>query len=133
VLRELYAQHGFYESRLMSFTFEGSQGFAVMQNTMADLRNAPPKEVAGYKVVAFGDYQTSRMQLADGTAEEINLPKSNVLRFFLDGGMEAVVRPSGTEPKLKVYVTAIAGTQAESSAVADKIAAYFKEMMNSVG
>ena len=133
VLRELYAQHGFYESRLMSFTFEGSQGFAVMQNTMAGLRNAPPKEVAGYKVVAFGDYQTSQMQLADGTAEKIDLPKSNVLRFFLDGGMEAVVRPSGTEPKLKVYVTAIAGTQAESSAVADKIAAYFKDMMNSVG
>ena len=133
VLRELYAQHGFYESRLLSFTFEGSQGFAVMQDTMAKLRNDPPKEVAGYKVVAFGDYQTSQMKLEDGTVEPILLPKSNVLRFFLEGGMEAVVRPSGTEPKLKVYVTAIAGSQAESSAVADKIAGYFNAMMNSVG
>ncbi len=133
VLRELYAQHGFFESRLMSFTFEGSQGFAVMQNTMASLRNAPPKEILDYKVAAFGDYQTSQMHLANGSVEEIHLPKSNVLRFFLEGGMEVVVRPSGTEPKLKVYVTSIAATQAESSAIADKLAAYFKDMMTSVG
>ena len=133
VLRELYAQHGFYESRLLSFTFEGSQGFAVMQNTMADLRNTPPKEVAGCKVVAFGDYQTSEMKREDGTVEPILLPKSNVLRFFLEGGMEAVVRPSGTEPKLKVYVTAIAATQAESGAAADRIAEFFDKMMKSVG
>ena len=133
VLRELYAQYGFYQSRLLSFTFEGSQGFTLMQNTMADLRNAPPKEILGYKVTAVGDYQASQIVHFDGTVETVNLPKSNVLRFFLEGGLEAVVRPSGTEPKLKVYVTAIAPTQAESNAVAESISAYFTKLMNSVG
>ena len=133
VLRELYAAYGFYQSRLLSFTFEGSQGFAVMQNTMADLRNAPPSEILGHKVVAVGDYQASRICHWDGTTEVVELPKSNVLRFFLDGGMEAVVRPSGTEPKLKVYLTAIAATQPESCATVEALADYFTKLVNRKG
>ena len=133
VLRELYETYGFYQSRLLSFTFEGSQGFAVMQKTMADLRADPPKAILGYAVTAVGDYQASLITHADGSTETVQLPKSNVLRFFLEGGMEAVVRPSGTEPKLKVYLTAIAPTQQESCQTVEAMSAYFTDLMNRAG
>lgn len=125
VLEELYQTYGFYQSRLLTFAFEGSAGFARMQELMAGLREAAPKEIAGYVVTAVGDYQASVMTQTDGAKEEIHLPKSNVLRFFLSGGLEAVVRPSGTEPKLKVYITSIGPTLPKSSAVADRLAEHF--------
>lgn len=125
VLDELYRAYGFYQSRLLTFTFEGSAGFAKMQELMAGLRDNPPREIAGYSVTALGDYQQSVLSGADGRQEEIHLPKSNVLRFFLEGGLEAVVRPSGTEPKLKVYVTAIGETQEKSGAAAQVLSEYF--------
>lgn len=125
VLEELYQTYGFYQSRLLTFAFEGSAGFTRMQELMAGLRETAPKVIAGYAVTAVGDYQTSVMTQADATKTEIHLPKSNVLRFFLSGGLEAVVRPSGTEPKLKVYITAIGPTLQESAAAADQLAEHF--------
>ena len=92
---------------------------------MAGLRETPPGEIAGYAVEAVGDYQQSVLTRRDGTQEEIRLPRSNVLRFFLSGGLEAVVRPSGTEPKLKVYITAVGAGLPASSAAADRLAEYF--------
>lgn len=96
VLEELYQEYGCYESKLLSFQFEGADGFAKMQSLMTELRTNRPAELAGIAVECSIDY------LNDDTG----LPKSNVLRFFLKNGAEAVVRPSGTEPKLKVYLTA---------------------------
>ena len=104
-----------------------------MQKTMADLRADPPKAILGYAVTAVGDYQASLITHADGSMETVQLPKSNVLRFFLEGGMEAVVRPSGTEPKLKVYLTAIAPTQQESCQTVEAMSAYFTDLMNRAG
>lgn len=97
VLHELYQKFGYYESRLLSFQFEGADGFAKMQELMAGLRKNSPADIAGLQVERVIDYQN----------DETGLPKSNVVRFFLEGGAEAVVRPSGTEPKLKVYLTAV--------------------------
>jgi len=133
VLDELYSTYGFYQSRLLSFTFEGSQGFNLMQNTMRDMRSNPPKDILGHKVTAVGDYESSQIRHSDGTVETVDLPSSNVLRFFLEGGMEVVVRPSGTEPKLKIYLTAIAPTQAESCQTVEALADHFTKRMNSVG
>lgn len=116
VLDELYDTYGHYESRLLSFAFEGSAGFAKMQELIDGLRQNTPDEIAGLSVEKCVDYQN----------DDTGLPKSNVLRFFLAGGLEAVVRPSGTEPKLKVYVTAIGGTKEASTAVADSLADYFE-------
>ena len=124
VLGELYERYGCYQSRLLTFAFEGSAGFARMQALMAGLRETPPGEIAGYAVEAVGDYQQSVLTRRDGTQEEIRLPRSNVLRFFLSGGLEAVVRPSGTEPKLKVYITAVGAGLPASSAAADRLAEY---------
>ena len=120
VLDELYALYGFYQSRLLTFTFEGSAGFTRMQELMGGLRSNPPKEIGGYLVERAEDYQM----------DHAGLPKSNVLRFFLSGGLETVVRPSGTEPKLKVYITAIGSTLAESKAAADQLAEHFTQWAN---
>ena len=97
VLHELYQKFGYYENRSLSFQFEGAEGFAKMQELMAGLRKNSPAEIAGLQVERVIDYRN----------DETGLPKSNVVRFFLEGGAEAVVRPSGTEPKLKVYLTAV--------------------------
>ena len=98
VLNELYERFGFYETKLLSFTLDGAAGFARMQEMMSALRKNPPKELVGEAVTQVLDYDR------DGTG----LPRSNVLRFIMADG-EAVVRPSGTEPKLKVYLTAAKG------------------------
>lgn len=132
VLEELYKSYGYYQSRLLSFTFEGSAGFARMQELMRGLREHMPQEIDGYSVEAVGDYQQSVLVRRDGTQEEIRLPKSNVLRFFLSGGLEAVVRPSGTEPKLKVYVTAIGESREKSCYAAEAISEHFAAWVQSV-
>ena len=130
VLDELYHRYGFYQSRLLTLDFEGAIGFAKMQRLMDRLRNEPSEEIGGYAVTAVGDYQNSVLKWADGRQEEIHLPKSHVLRFFLANGLEAVVRPSGTEPKLKIYITTIGNTKEESCAAADKLTKIFLQWTN---
>lgn len=116
VLAELYETYGYYESRLLSFAFEGSAGFARMQGLMNGLRENRPAELAGLRVERSIDYQN----------DETGLPKSNVLRYFLENGAEAVVRPSGTEPKLKVYLTAAGESPKVSRQVNDALKAFFE-------
>lgn len=117
VLEELYRTYGYYESRLLSFQFEGSGGFTEMQSRMDGLRSRPPAELAGFQVEKRVDY----------LAEETGLPRSNVLRFLLSGGLEATVRPSGTEPKLKVYLTAVGKDRQESWETAEQLSRHFEE------
>ena len=105
-LEALYAQYGFFEAKLLSFTFEGSAGFAHMTELLDSLRLLPPAELAGEAV----------RQVIDYDRDETGLPRSNVLRFILDGG-EVVVRPSGTEPKLKIYLTAARESREKSRAM----------------
>lgn len=117
VLEELYQEYGCYESRLLSFQFEGADGFAKMQSLMTELRTNRPAELAGIAVECSIDY------LNDDTG----LPKSNVLRFFLKNGAEAVVRPSGTEPKLKVYLTAAEKNITASQTVIRTLKEFFEQ------
>ena len=93
-LRELQRRCGVYQTKLLTYAFEGAAGFAEMERRMNALRAAPPAEICGETVTGCLDYDR------EGTG----LPRSNVLRFLLEQG-EAVIRPSGTEPKLKVYLT----------------------------
>ena len=93
---KLYQEFGCYQNSLHSYTFEGQTGFARMQEIMRDLRAQPPREIGGLAVEKMVDY-------APGVAD---LPKANVLEFCLEGGAKAMVRPSGTEPKIKVYLFA---------------------------
>lgn len=116
VLNELYERHGFYETKLLSFTFDGAAGFARMQELMSALRENPPKSLAGEAVTQVLDYDR------DGTG----LPRSNVLRFIMEDG-EAVVRPSGTEPKLKVYLTEAKGDREMSREMIRRLENYFTD------
>ena len=118
-LDELYAEFGAYRNSVDSFAFEGSAGMDQMKAIMEKLRNDPPQEILGRKLVTFNDYLKSESREADGTVSEIKLPKSNVLKFVFENGLGIIARPSGTEPKLKIYYT----VKADSMEAADGILA----------
>ena len=99
-LDELYEKYGYCLNTLHSYEFEGSAGFAKMQSIMADFRGGL-SEIGGKKVLKMLDYS----QGLDG------LPKSDVLKFMLEGNCSVVIRPSGTEPKLKIYASVNAKTK----------------------
>lgn len=103
-MQDLYRTFGFYRNRTLSFAFEGVAGAARMDEIMAGLREHPLEEVAGRAVERFIDYRDG----VDG------LPSANVLAFDLEGGNKVIVRPSGTEPKVKVYLFAV-GDSAEAA------------------
>ncbi len=105
-LQSLYQKHGRYLSVIDSFTFEGLSGMETMSGIMSGLRSAPPKEIAGYEITALIDYESSlHTDCNTGESKTLSLPKSNVLEYHLQEGSSVIVRPSGTEPKIKVYYT----------------------------
>lgn len=106
VLSDLYSRYGAYCERLRSVTLEGLEGLQKINDTIAALRVNPPREINGVGVTAVSDYEKSLRVSPEGT-ETIDLPKSNVLLFELEGGSVFVVRPSGTEPKIKIYFMVI--------------------------
>ena len=106
-IEALYKEFGYFRNALCSFAFEGESGMHTMQNLMKNLRANTPAEIAGYKVDSAVDYDT------DGTG----LPCANVLEYHLAGGHKLMVRPSGTEPKIKVYLSAVGESEAEADAV----------------
>ena len=113
VLNELYETYGYYYCTQQSFAFEGEQGMADMKALMNTLRQNPAKEIGGGKVLGFGDYlQSVHTDMTTGEKTEIHLPKSDVLMYELEGGCKAVIRPSGTEPKIKIYYFAVQENEA---------------------
>ena len=110
-INQLYAEFGCYRNALHSFAFEGESGMHTMDAIMKQLRETPPQSIAGIAVESVLDYN------AEGTG----LPKANVLEFRLGGKAKLMVRPSGTEPKIKVYLSAVAPTEAEADAINAKL------------
>ncbi len=111
VLTDIYNEFGFNYCIQNSFTCEGQSGMAKISGIMETIRNNPVSEICGIKVKTFKDFEKSvSTDMASGKCEEIFLPKSNVLGFYLDDGSSIIVRPSGTEPKIKLYIGAIADT-----------------------
>ena len=113
VLEELFEEFGYYENKTVTFAFEGASGLEKMSALMENIRNVPPVEVAGAKVVEISDYKLSYTKNEQGITP-ITLPKSNVLGYKLSDGCSFLVRPSGTEPKLKIYMFAKAENQDKS-------------------
>lgn len=109
----LYEQYGYYGDKVTSFVLPGKDGLEKIQTVMQALRANPPKSFAGTDVKALRDYQTSK-RICGEAVEELTLPKSNVLYFELEGGAWICVRPSGTEPKIKLYVNAVSGSSEET-------------------
>ncbi len=120
-LEELYMKHGYFMNKVLTFTFEGESGMIQMRNIMDNLRTNGPKDFVGYPVIGTSDYQQSIRK--DGDQESvIDLPKSNVLEFRLADDNKVIVRPSGTEPKIKVYLSAKGATRADGEAIIAKMA-----------
>ena len=108
VLQSIYKKYGYYFCSQKSFTCEGQVGMKKIADTMERIRNNLPKTVGGKAVVVFKDFEKSVSTLiGSGKTERIELPKSNVLGFYLEDGSYLIIRPSGTEPKIKLYVCAV--------------------------
>ena len=120
VLEKLYQQYGYYLSGLGNFFFEGEDGMKRMQAIMEKLRASAPQEIAGYRITGRSDYQTSERWDGDRKSE-IPMGKSNVLEYRMENGKNLLVSPSGTEPKVKVYYLAHAGSRAETEAMIEKM------------
>ena len=119
-LEEIYAQYGRYLNKVDSFEFPGLSGMDKMAGIMSGLRQNPPTEIGGYKVEKVTDYQNTA---------ETGLPAANVLVYALDGGATVIVRPSGTEPKIKTYFTTLGKTLAEAEAQKETLAAALKPIL----
>ncbi len=125
----LYKKYGVYYHSLHSFTFEGESGMIKMNNIMNTLRNDHLAEIAGLKVVRIDDYKLSiSKDVLTGASSDITLPKSDVLAFFLEGEAKVIVRPSGTEPKIKTYYTAKAPTYEEATTLEAKLSDGFSKL-----
>ena len=130
VIDAIYEEYGYYKNTTLSFEFGGAEGMKKMAGIMSDIRENAPEEIAGYKVVKTADYKLSvEKDIATGEEKEIFLPKSNVLQYNLEGDNMAIVRPSGTEPKIKLYLTAVGKDKADAQAVTDRIAEDLKSKM----
>lgn len=130
VLDALYAEFGVYRHILINAEFEGAEGMATMHKLMESLRENRPQEIAGLAVTRFSDYLASRsVDMRTGAETVLTLPKSNVLVFGLEDGAGVIVRPSGTEPKIKAYVTATGTDKAAAEAMAERLTDAAKELL----
>ena len=120
-LEAIYAKYGRYLNKIDSFEFPGLSGMDKMNGIMTDLRANAPAEIGGYKVVKVVDYKKT---------EETGLPAANVLVYTLEGGATVIVRPSGTEPKIKAYYTTLGKDIAEAQAQKDTLAAALKPIFS---
>ncbi len=127
VMQDIYKKYGMYLNTLLNFAFAGAEGMDKMKNIMSSLRANPPKEIAGLEVTKVSDYLTGvSTDTKSGVQEKITLPKSNVLAFSLPDGNSAIIRPSGTEPKIKVYVTAVGKDREDAQRLTDEISKCMK-------
>lgn len=127
---KMYKTYGNYVHSQSSFTCEGASGMERMKELMSMLRTDTPKEIGGLKVVSFADYMASEETCIEcGKKTPITLPKSDVLVFNLEQGASVIIRPSGTEPKIKAYYTTIGETKEAASKLRDTIADDFKSIL----
>ena len=130
VMNGLYDEFGYYCNTVQSYTFEGAAGMEKMAAIMDGLRDNKPSSFAGYEVTKIDDYKTSKSTIVKtGEESEITLPKSNVLAYTLTNGNKVIVRPSGTEPKIKAYITAIGQSEENAKEIAQRLLNDANELM----
>ena len=134
-LIKLYTQHGLYKERLISITKKGIAGAEEIKNMMSEARENPLTSVNGSNVTKVEDYQLSiSKDLINGTSEPIDIPKSNVLIYYTEDGSKIALRPSGTEPKIKFYISVnttldnMADFEPTEQKLEDRIDAILKDM-----
>lgn len=118
VLDSLYEEYGYFQESLQSITFEGASGAKKMADLMEKFRTEPPAKIAGYNVLGVKDYEK-------GVGE---LPKSNVLEFNMEQDVNVLVRPSGTEPKIKMYYLVKGSSEAQGKTIVSSLEEYFTDV-----
>ena len=131
-MQAIYEKYGYYHEKTVSFTMPGKDGMEKMAALMQSLHTAPPKAVAGMDVISCSDYLEQVIRKQAGTQTPIQgLPKSDVLKYDLsDGKTYVIVRPSGTEPKIKLYLASSQDTMQASEAV---VAAVLTDLQAQLG
>jgi len=130
VLDGIYEEFGIYVNKLYNFAFEGASGMIKMAEIMSETRDNPPKELAGLKVLKVHDFEAGTVtDTESGEKVAIELPKSNVLAYGLPDGNFAIVRPSGTEPKIKVYITGCGKTKDGAQKIAEDLGEAMKALL----
>ena len=129
ILMEIYRTYGAYVEKVVSVTLPGKDGLQRMQQIMASLRAQPPMELASLRVLAVRDYLTRERTDAQGGRTALDLPRSDVLYFELEGGAWVCIRPSGTEPKIKLYVNTNAAEMDGAQALNDALRAASEALM----
>ncbi len=128
--KRLYDEYGVYFNKLDNFVCEGASGMERMKEIMTDLRGNSPKTIGGLKVQSVSDYQTSVTTNSEtGAKTEITLPKSDVITYDLENAASVIIRPSGTEPKIKVYYTTKGASKDEASKLQEGLSADFKKII----
>ena len=125
----MYKEYGNYVHSQSSFQCEGASGMERMKEIMKGLRTNGPKAIGGLNVLSTADYVASEETAADGTKTVLTLPKSDVLAFNLENGASVIIRPSGTEPKIKAYYTTIGETREDAEKLRDVISEDFKSIL----
>ena len=130
VIDGLYEEFGYYLNQTFAFEFEGAEGMQKMANLMSSVRENLPESVGKYKVVKVSDYQLKKeADLVTGEVEPLTLPTSNVIALHLEGDNVVIIRPSGTEPKIKLYITAVGTDKDNAFAVCDEIVTASKQLL----
>ena len=128
--KRMYDEYGVYFNKLENFTCEGASGMERMKEIMASLRENTPAAIGGVKVVSVSDYKTSvTKELATGAETAITLPKSDVITFDLEDAASVIIRPSGTEPKIKVYYTTKGADKAAAESLQEALSADFTKIL----
>lgn len=130
VLEGLYSRHGYCLNIPHSYELDGVEGERKMQDIMTAFRDQYPGKWAGRNILTVSDYGKSIIHYADGREEKIAMPVSNVLKYTLEGNLSVVIRPSGTEPKLKMYISVSADSRDEALSLEKRLAAEIEEMFH---
>lgn len=121
-LNEIYSKFGYCLNKVDSYEFEGLSGMEKMKNIMQSLRDEPLSQIGGYKIEVREDYiPLERLDIKTGEKQHINLPKANILVYWLEGGHQVIIRPSGTEPKVKVYYSVMGENLEKATEIKEKI------------
>lgn len=129
-LEDIYKKYGYFAERTVSIVMPGKDGMEKMAAILDNLRNQPPKSVCGMDIVKYTDYQKQTVTENGKAASFDNLPKSNVLKYDLsDGKTYFIVRPSGTEPKIKIYLGTVGKSMDSAQAAIDSVLADVKKIM----
>lgn len=130
VIDGLYEEFGYYLNQTYSFEFGGAAGMQKMADIMTAVRDNTPKSVAGYDVVKVSDYLLRKeTDVATGSVTDIDLPKSNVIALHLADDNAVIIRPSGTEPKIKLYITSVGKDKDNAAKICEKLVVASKEIL----